>query len=257
MRAKQVLCLLALGSRGLALPRRPNHELGDCTGGDYSCYAAQTATTLLSRYQDHDDGLFGSTLPWIEANGIESLCEWAIREGGPESPAVRPLWQNITYMLSRGSTVSQPQYPSDRSDDCGEPYCGSFDDQAWWGLAWAKAYELTGKPTHLWQAVRTFVYLREMSWDETQCGGRAWWSESHHYKNSITNQLYFSLAAQLHPLWVRYIDGDSSSGSVTQELQLPWHGPNVTKVVDKDYFIYWARKSWSWIESKPLRDPST
>eukprot|EP01045_Picozoa_sp_COSAG04_P046139 COSAG04_NODE_16544_length_496_cov_0.833753_1_plen_104_part_01 len=44
--------------------------------------AMAAAETLLSRYQKEEDGLFGDTLPWIEANAIETLCDWAIRSGG-------------------------------------------------------------------------------------------------------------------------------------------------------------------------------
>ena len=44
--------------------------------------AMAAASSLLSRYQKEEDGLFGDTLPWIEANAIETLCDWAIRSGG-------------------------------------------------------------------------------------------------------------------------------------------------------------------------------
>ena len=44
--------------------------------------AMAAASTLLSHYQKEEDGLFGDTLPWIEANAIETLCDWAIRSGG-------------------------------------------------------------------------------------------------------------------------------------------------------------------------------
>ena len=105
------------------------------------------ASTLLSRYQKEEDGLFGDTLPWIEANAIETLCDWAIRSGGlhalppraslarcsvllVRSPLLRfhsslpasGMQANITAMLERGvnSTDEEP---------CHTPYCGSYDDQ--------------------------------------------------------------------------------------------------------------------------------
>jgi len=256
-----MLCSLTLSVHGL--PRLHSlSELGRCAEGDHACYAFRTASTLLEYYQDPTDGLFGDTLPWVEANAIETLCDYVIQMGGKTAPEVRPLWHNLTLMLTLGGKVTQPQYPSDRPDDCGEPYCGSFDDQAWWGLAWAKAYELTDDPLHLWRAVRTFVYLRDMSWDETQCSGGAWWSESRHYKNSITNQLFFSLAAQLHPLWNHHYASSSSSdgvGNTLLEMKRPWAGPNASSEVfdTDDFFLAWAKKSWSWIHSQPLRDPVT
>ena len=109
--------------------------------------AMAAARTLLSRYQKEEDGLFGDTLPWIEANAIETLCDWAIRSGGlhalpPRAFLIRcsvlhsPLLvlpfhssllatgmqANITAMLERGvnSTDEEP---------CHTPYCGSYDDQ--------------------------------------------------------------------------------------------------------------------------------
>ena len=112
--------------------------------------AMAAASTLLSHYQKEEDGLFGDTLPWIEANAIETLCDWAIRSGGlhalppraslarcsvPHSPLAAcsglpfhsslpatGMQANITAMLERGvnSTDEEP---------CHTPYCGSYDDQ--------------------------------------------------------------------------------------------------------------------------------
>ena len=77
-------------------------------------------------------------------------------------------------MLKLGSAAKQPQYPSDGTDACGTPYCGSYDDQGWWGLAWLKAYELTGDKAYLFKAVQAFEWMVRGSWDDSQCGGGNW-----------------------------------------------------------------------------------
>ena len=58
--------------------------------------------------------------------------------------------------------------------NCHTPFCGSFDDQAWWALAWAKAYELTGDTQYRLRSGQIFEYLAENSWDDTACGGGCW-----------------------------------------------------------------------------------
>lgn len=46
------------------------------------CRAERAATALVMQYQtltdgqDEEKGLFGNTKPWIEANGIEALCDY-------------------------------------------------------------------------------------------------------------------------------------------------------------------------------------
>lgn len=227
---------------------------GRCEGGDVACYAAQSVHTLLRQYQHWDDGLFGETMPWIEANGIETVCDWAIRLGGPEgSPEVAALWPNITRMLERGANVTQPQYPADHSDSCGTPYCGHYDDQGWWGLAWAKAYELTHDERYLYKAVGLFVYLRNNSWDDTTCGGGGnWWSGARTYKNSVTSELFFALAARLHPLWLRHQPQQAALGTAARPVAgaaSPRHYE-----LDDRYFLEWALRAWQWIEASELRD---
>ena len=91
-------------------------------------------------------------------------------------------------------------------------------------LAWAKAYELTGDTQYRLRSGQIFEYLAENSWDDTACGGGCWWSSSKHYKNSITNQLFFALTTQLASAY--------DSGS-------PEH----------EFYVDWAKKSWAWIGS--------
>ena len=110
--------------------------------------------------------------------------------------------------------------------------------QAWWSLAWLKAYELTKEPLYLRQAHAIYEYLRNNSWDASACGGGCWWSSSKTYKNSITNALWLALTGAIHatslePAAARQL-ADLSGGRPFESLSL-------------------ARESWAWIERSQLR----
>lgn len=220
--------LLCLGLVTDAVPATPDQSCSDA-----ACRAERAATALLLRYQtstsgqDDEIGLFGNTLPWIEANGIETLCDYALQVGGLAalSPALRT---HVEIMLVKGFNTTDGNGEHYGMGNCHTPYCGSFDDQAWWALAWAKAYELTAQKQYLDRSVEIFEYLRENSWDEHACGGGTWWSSAKTYKNSITNTLFFTLASSLASIH------SSESGPVA---------------LSTAYFTGWAQKCWHWMNT--------
>jgi predicted alpha-1,6-mannanase (GH76 family) len=99
-----------------------------------------------------------------------------------------------------------------------------FDDSAWWALAWVAAYDLTGEDRYL-DAARTVFAHSQSGWDGT-CGGGVWWNQERTYKNAITNELFLTLAAQLH-----------------QRTQ-----------GDRDYRA-WAMRSWEWFDASGMIGP--
>jgi predicted alpha-1,6-mannanase (GH76 family) len=100
-----------------------------------------------------------------------------------------------------------------------------FDDNGWWGLAWTRAYDLTGEVRYLDAARRIFDNMIT-GWDDA-CGGGLWWNEDRKYKNAITNELFLSLAARLH---------QRSPGS---------DGP----------YLDWALRAWDWFSASGLIGP--
>ncbi|MGD0704419.1 MAG: glycoside hydrolase family 76 protein [Trebonia sp.] len=99
-----------------------------------------------------------------------------------------------------------------------------FDDNGWWGLAWVAAYDLTGDARYL-DAARAIFAHNLGGWDGV-CGGGLWWNTKRTYKNAITNELFVTLAAQLH-----------------QRTH-----------ADREY-LSWALRGWQWLTARALIGP--
>ena len=196
---------------------------GACDAACWGCRTTVVVRSLMARRQDPSTGLFGSgAVPWVDANAIETIADFAARMGGLQAPELAGVRDDITLMLEKG-------FNSSDGGECHTPACGSYDDQGWWGLAWAKAYELTGDPRFLLRSAAIFDYLVQHSWDEKVCGGGCWWSSAAVYKNSVTNQLFFTLSARLQ-----------IHAAVLVRLGA---------VPTNTYLLGWARKAWAWLST--------
>src|ERR1700733_12578647 len=56
-----------------------------------------------------------------------------------------------------------------------------FDDNGWWGIAFAEAYRATGTTRYLADAERALRYVASAGWDPN--GGGIWWNTEHPYKS--------------------------------------------------------------------------
>ncbi|RBQ21047.1 hypothetical protein DP939_08315 [Spongiactinospora rosea] len=137
---------------------------------------------LMLRY-DPAKALWGPGEPeqgiWLSANAFTALLDHMIRTGD------RRYTNTVTEIANR--------HPNGVPAHSFEDY---YDDFAWWGLAWIRAYDLTGAQSHLDKAERIATTIRAQ-WNSA-CGGGVRWRAGDNVKNLITNTLYLKLAASLH-----------------------------------------------------------
>jgi len=162
--------------------------------------------------------------------GISALQQWYIRRTGLWKGAG---WWNAANALT--AVIAYTQRTGDRT------YAGViettfraarrrhrdfinkfYDDNLWWALAWIAAYDLTGDRRYLDAAERIFAYSED-GWDDT-CRGGLWWNTDRKYKNAITNELFFTLAARLH----QRVPGDG------------------------ERYLSWAVRAWEWLRASGM-----
>jgi hypothetical protein len=167
------------------------------TGNNGSCTAwarpapdraAAAADALMWAYQP--DTAWWLSSWWNSADALTALMAWMKRSGRTDY-----LW-----VVDRTFTVNKGVFPAGQKSS--DPIEGDFisravDDAAWWGLAWVQAYDLTGDPKYLNEAVTIANYVNGF-WDTSTCGGGVWWDRERTYKNSVTIGLYVRLSASLH-----------------------------------------------------------
>jgi predicted alpha-1,6-mannanase (GH76 family) len=172
---------------------------------DFRAYAAAGAAAL-HRWYSPWTGRWRTTGWWNAANALISVADYTHRTGD----------RTYAWVINWTFRVARWRHPH---------FINSFfDDNGWWALAWAKAYELTGAPRYLEASRRIFDDMIT-GWDDT-CGGGLWWNQDRKYKNAIANELFLATAARLHRLssggtyyldWaLRELDWFSASGMIGQ-----------------------------------------
>ena len=114
------------------------------------------------------------------------------------------------------------------------------DDQLWWGIAAITAAEYNlpasaGAPSWLQLAENVFGEV-QARWDATTCNGGLGWqidpsAAGFHYKNSISNGLFFQLAARL----ARYTGDQQYSGWADRIFDWGW---SVNMIDNASYQVY-------------------
>jgi predicted alpha-1,6-mannanase (GH76 family) len=165
--------------------------------------AADCAVVLQDWYRPRT-GLWSSAGWWNCANALTALIDYMTLSGDRSDEGVLP--QTFVRAGGRG-------FVNEFFDDCG-----------WWGLAWTRAFGLTGEERYLAAAQAIFAHM-VTGWDEV-FGGGVWWSVRRDYKNAITSELFGLLAARLH------------AGTGRQE------------------YLDWATRTWSWFAASAMIGPS-
>jgi len=161
--------------------------------------------SVLSTYYNNKTGNFDLntfTLWWQSGNALYSTIDYMLRSKDTQ----------YSYMINTSYTLS--------GTPAGNFISGSFDDDAWWALAWMKAYDFTKDSRYVAVAEKVFTELSN-SWDNV-CNGGVWWSLEKTYKNAITNELFLAVAIRL------YERTNNSS------------------------YLDWAKKEWSWFEASGM-----
>jgi predicted alpha-1,6-mannanase (GH76 family) len=164
---------------------------------------AAAGMEALHRWYRKRTGRWRTTGWWNAANALTTVIGYT-RCTGDET------YLGVVECTFRAASRKHPDF-----------LVGFYDDNGWWGLAWVAAYDLTGVARYL-DAARTIFANLLTGWDDT-CGGGMWWSTDRSYKNAITNELFLTLAAQLHQ-----------------------------RCADSGEYLEWALREWDWFCARGL-----
>lgn len=170
--------------------------------------ALAAANAMVAHYRP-GQGDFGGW--WTGANALTAVIDHAQRS---DSPTHRWLIGEV--------------FDRNRNREGGNFTNQYLDDTAWWGLAWLRAYDVTGEQRYLEMARLDEAHLRRY-WDAT-CGGGVWWRTDRKYKNAITNELYLKLTAGLH----NRIPGDTL---YLERARQSWHWFETSGMINADNLV--------------------
>jgi predicted alpha-1,6-mannanase (GH76 family) len=165
---------------------------------------SEAGLKTLQTWYDEETGRWKTTGWWNAANGLTMLVDYSKLSNTPD---FRPVIANTFDRNSQKNFLNE-----------------YYDDEGWWALGWAGAYELTQDKRYLEMSETIFADMAG-GWDDT-CGGGIWWKKPKQYKNAIANELFLSVAARL--------------ASLTQDAQ------------KKAKYLEWAQREWKWFAASGM-----
>jgi predicted alpha-1,6-mannanase (GH76 family) len=169
-------------------------------------FVADSAAGLkaLQTWYVQETGLWKTTNWWNAANAVTVLAGYSKLS---DTPDFRPTIANTFERNSQKYFLNE-----------------YYDDEGWWALGWAGAYELSHDARYLEMAEQIFADMAA-GWDDT-CGGGIWWKKPKQYKNAIANELFLSVSAKL--------------ASLTQDVQ------------KRATYLDWAQREWKWFAASGM-----
>jgi predicted alpha-1,6-mannanase (GH76 family) len=169
-------------------------------------FATESAAGLkvLQTWYVEETGLWKTTNWWNAANAVTVLADFSKLS---DTPDFRPTLANTFERNSQKRFLNE-----------------YYDDEGWWALGWAGAYELTHETRYLEMAEQIFADMAG-GWDDT-CGGGIWWKKPKQYKNAIANELFLAVAARL--------------ASLTQDTE------------KRANYLEWAKREWQWFAASGM-----
>jgi predicted alpha-1,6-mannanase (GH76 family) len=170
----------------------------------YRSYA-DAAITALQAWYDPTTALYTGVTWWHSAICLDAVIDYTTRTGNSTYASI------ISAIFEKYKDTKFLQ--------------NSYDDMAWWALAWVNAYDLTGETNYL-EMAKTIFSAMTGGWDNV-CGGGVWWNFDRNYKNAIPNELFLSLATRLFQ-----------------------------RTPAEQSYLMWALREWNWFQQSGMINAS-
>jgi predicted alpha-1,6-mannanase (GH76 family) len=178
---------LAIGNDVSLSARQPSNSSSVYDWGTGESQTAAAIDAMMTGFYNQTAGRWQPEIAWwTSGNALQALLDYIYATG------------NTTYLPQVLHTIDIQSEPLEWWPEGGGSFrADSTDDTGWWALAMVRMYDLTGNQTYLNYAILDEEYMHDY-WNDTCGGGIIWDIPDLRYKNAISNELYFTLAASLH-----------------------------------------------------------
>ncbi|KAJ2955888.1 hypothetical protein NQZ79_g8175 [Umbelopsis isabellina] len=225
---------MALAAGAALTVASPVHKRDTAACNTTVSYATTSAEILVQNF-NNSTGLWGDTSGfnggtwWTSANMMEilvDLFDYVPSKKDEYMSVVESVWYgaqyyNLNYNNNTAGLAQLQQQPTPAVN--GSFFDDYYDDEGWWAMAWIKVYDMTQDQRYLDAAINIFSDMIT-GYGVSSCGG-VLWGKGQAYVSAISNELFLATAASL---------------------------ANRVNSTDKQYYLDWAAKEWTWFESSGL-----